>query len=217
MLLRRAARPSTVVLLALTVCLTGQPAPAEGQGRTQKVSAKLVERAEDMVKDVGKTRAQVVKAVGKYDGIFRASKVKDRRKAYKSLLNEVKKTEEMVKDVRKGAESMQKEADKFFNEWSKGLAKVTDNELRLLGHKNMTEGRERYGKVVESGLKAGSLYGTFLTDLKNQCSYLEVDMSDTAIARLAPNRAQTSDRAKALYQSVDELTQATRGYIASMK
>jgi hypothetical protein len=81
----------------------------------------------------------------------------------------------------------------------------------------MTEGRERYGRVIEAGLKAGSLYSTFVADLKNQCSYLELDMSETAMSRLAPNRAQATERAAALYESVDELTKTTNGYIASMK
>jgi hypothetical protein len=211
----RTAFDVLALILASALCL--HPAVVTAQGRTQKISKKLVERAEDMVKDVGKTRAQVVKSVGKYNAVFQGSKLKDRQKAYTSLLNEIKKTEEMVKQVRKDADTMQKEADKFFNEWNKGLTKVTDNELRLLGFKNMTEGRERYGKVVESGLKAGSLYGAFVTDLKNQCSYLELDMSDAAMTRLGPNREQTSTRAATLYQSVDELTSATRGYIASMK
>lgn len=213
----RTLRQPALALVALALSLGPYAAVATAQGRTQKVSAKLIERAEDMVKDLGKTRSQVAKASNKYDAIFKAGKVKDRRKVYKDLLDEIKKSEEMVKGVRKRADDIQKEADKFFNEWSKGLAKITDNQLRLLGHTNMTEGRERYGQVVEAGLRAGGLYSAFVTDLKNQCSYLDVDMSDAALGRLAPNRAQTSQRATALFQSADQLTNTTRGYIASMK
>lgn len=58
--------------------------------------------------------------------------MKDRQKAYKDLKNELETTNERVKDVRKRASEMQKEANKFFSGWSKGLAKIPDPELRGL-------------------------------------------------------------------------------------
>ncbi len=170
-----------------------------------------------MVKEVEKTRKQANKIVNKYDSIFSKNKVKDRQKEYKNLNKEIKKTEDGVKDVRKRAENMQKEADKFFSEWSKGLTNIKDQELRGLSHENMIESRDRYGLVIESGLRAGSLYESFVTDLKNQISYLELDMSDTAMDKLKPSQSETKIKAKSLFQSVDQLTKTTKGYISSMK
>jgi hypothetical protein len=112
---------------------------------------------------------------------------------------------------------MQKEADKFFSEWSKGLTNIKDQELRGLSHENMIESRDRYGLVIESGLRAGSLYESFVTDLKNQISYLELDMSDTAMDKLKPSRSETKIKAKSMFQSVDQLLKTTKGYINSMK
>ena len=201
----------------MATLLSLHPATVVAQGKTQKISKNLVQRAEDMVKEVEKTRKQANKIVGKYDSIFSKNKVKDRQKEYKNLNKEIKKTEDGVKEVRKRAENMQKEADKFFSEWSKGLTKIKDNELRGLSHTNMTESRDRYGQVIESGLRAGSLYESFLTDLKNQVSYLDLDMSDPAMAKLKPSQDETKAKAKALFQSVDELTKVTKGYIATMK
>jgi predicted nucleic acid-binding Zn-ribbon protein len=203
------------IFMATALCL--HPAPVVAQGKTQKISKNLVKRAEDMVKEVEKTKKQADKVVSKYDSIFSKSKVKDRQKEYKNLNNEIKKTEDRVKDVRKRAENMQKEADKFFSEWSKGLTKIKDQELRGLSHENMIETRDRYGQVIESGLRAGGLYDSFLTDLKNQISYLELDMSDTAMEKLKPSRSETKSKAKSMFQSVDQLIKTTKGYIASMK
>lgn len=81
----------------------------------------------------------------------------------------------------------------------------------------MTENRDRYGQVIEAGRKAGGLYGSFVTDLKNQLSYFQLDMSDAAMAKLTKNRDETMGKAKTLFQSADELTRTTKGYIASMK
>jgi predicted RNase H-like nuclease (RuvC/YqgF family) len=201
--------------MATVLCL--HPATVVAQGKTQKISKDLVKRAEDMVKEVEKTKKQADKVVSKYDSIFSKNKVKDRQKEYKNLNKEIKKTEDEVKDVRKRAENMQKEADKFFSEWSKGLTKIKDQELRGLSHENMTENRDRYGLVIESGLRAGGVYDSFLTDLKNQISYLDLDMSDTAMEKLKPSRSETKIKAKSMFQSVDQLIKSTKGYIQSMK
>ena len=112
---------------------------------------------------------------------------------------------------------MQKEADKFFNEWSKGLTKIEDQQLRGLSMTNLNDSRAQYGEVIESGMKAGTLYESFLSDLKNQSSYFDLDMSDTAMGSLKPNRDETNAKAKALKGSINELTKVTKGYISSMK
>jgi gas vesicle protein len=206
----------------MTAAVTGAalllgPSDASAQGRTQKISKDLVQRAEEMVKELGKTRSQVVKTVRKYDDLFSKKSVKDRQNAYKDLTKEIKNTEDRVKDARKRSDTMHKEAEKFFNEWVKGLAKVNDTQLRALSQANMNESRDAYYQIIDSGLKAATLYGGFVTDLKNQCSYLNLDMSDTAMSRLTANRAQVTAGVSALYQAVDELTGSTKRYIASMK
>ena len=61
------------------------------------------------------------------------------------------------------------------------------------------------------------MYTGFVTDLKGQASYLDLDMSDNAMSKLTANRAQVKEKVATLYQAVDELTRTTRGYIASMK
>jgi hypothetical protein len=81
----------------------------------------------------------------------------------------------------------------------------------------MIESRDRYGQVIESGLRAGGLYESFVTDLNNQCSYLELDMSDPAMAKLKPNREETKNKAKELFRTVDGLTRSTKSYIVTMK
>lgn len=206
-----------LVFLALATALYAFPGTAAAQGRTQKISKKLVSRAEDMVKELDKTRSQVVKTVDKYNAIFAKRSVKDRQKAYKDLNKEIKKSEDRVKDARKRSDSMHKEAEKFFNEWFKGLAKVNDSELRALSQANMTENRDRYYEIIDTGLKAANMYGTFAADLKNQVSYLELDMSDTAMSKLMPSQAKTATTATELYQAVDAMVKTTKGYVASMK
>ncbi len=210
-------RPLGLVLLVAGIILYVHQGQVVAQGKAQKISKKLVERAEDTVKEIEKTQKQLDKTTEKYDTIFDKKKVKDRQKAYKELNNEIKKTEDRVKELRKRSDNMQKEADKFFSEWSKGLSKIDNAELRSLSQSNMTESRSRYGEIIGSGVKARSIYDSFLTDLRNQCSYFELDMSDAAIAKLKPNQGETKAKAKALDQSIGDLTKVTKNYISSMK
>ena len=210
-------KPLAVFLLIAGTMLYVQKGTVVAQSKTQKISKKLVERAEDMVKEIEKTQKQLEKTTKKYNQIFEKKKVKDRQKEHKDLNKEIKNTENRVKEVRKRSEDMQKEADKFFDEWSKGLTKIQDAELRGMSQSNMTESRDRYSEIIESGLRAGGLYDSFLTALKNQGSYFELDMSDGAMAKLTTNRSETKAKAKALNQSIEDLTKATKSYISSMK
>jgi peptidoglycan hydrolase CwlO-like protein len=207
----------SAVALMVAAAVVFHPTPVLAQGKTQKISKNLIKRAEDMVKDLQKARKQADKTAKKYDEMFTKKNVKSRQKTYKDLNKEIKKTEDRVKDVRKRAENMQKEADKFFNEWSKGLTKIKDTELRGYSHENMVENRDRYTAVIEAGLKSGGLYDGFATDLTNQCAYFELDMSDSAMAKLTTNREDTRQKAKQLFQSADELSRSTKQYIESMK
>lgn len=206
-------KPLAVFLLAAGIV----PGTVAAQSKAQKISKKLVERAEDMVKEIEKTHKQLEKTTKKYDQIFDKKKVKDRQKAHKELNKEIKKTEDRVKEVRKRSQDMQKEADKFFGEWTKGLTKIENAELRGMSQSNLTESRNEYGEIIESGMKAGALYESFLTDLSNQGSYFELDISDNAMAKLKTNQNETKAKAKALNQSIDQLVKVTKSYVSSMK
>jgi F0F1-type ATP synthase membrane subunit b/b' len=210
-------RRAFVLILAISIALAIQPGMALARGKTQKISKKLVDNAEELVKEIGKARKPVDKTVKKYNEIFDKRKVKDRQKAYKALKDQIKKTRDSVKKVRKISKDMQKEADRFFSSWSKELAKIEDSTLRDLSNEAMTESRDRYGKIIESGLQAGSLFESFLTDLENQGRYLEIDMSDAGMAKLETSRDETGAKAQALFRTVDELVKATNGYISSLK
>ena len=213
----RLTRAKFLFPLILATALLMQPVTVAAQGKTQKISKKLIDRAEDMIKEIDKTKKQVDNTVKKYDSVFSKKKVKDRQNAYKDLSKEIKKTEDRVKEARKRSDDMGKEADKFFSEWSKGLTSIEDTELRSLSQATMTETRDRYGKIIESGATANGLYESFLTDLKNQSSYLELDMSDGGMEKLKPSQAETKAKASGLSSSIKDLVTATKGYISSMK
>jgi hypothetical protein len=203
--------------VALALLMPVLPVAAADQAKTQKISKKLIDRAEDMVKEIDKAKDQFNKTVKKYDSMFGKRSVKDRQKAFSELNKEIEKTEDRAKEVRKRSQDMQKESDKFFSEWSKGLDSIQDDDLRSLSHENMTENQDRYGEIIESGVEASDLYESFFTDMKSQISYLALDMSDSAMDKLKATQTGTKEKVKELTDSVDLLTKSTKDYIKSMK
>ena len=195
----------------------GSPLQALGAQKSQKLSKNLIKRAEKTVEEIKKTEKQLDKTVKKYNDLLKKKKVKDRQKEYKKLNDELKKAEKHVGDLIKSNAEMQKDANKFFTEWSKGLGKIEDPQLRAAAQENLDKTRSRYGEITTAHSKFGEHYNKFLTDLKNQISYLNLDMSDDAMSRLKTNQQTTNADAKALFKSIDDLANATKDYIKSLK
>ena len=203
-------------LFTLLFALGSQPQALWAQ-ETQKLSKNLIKRAEKMVEEIKKTEKQLDKTVKKYNDLLKKKKVKDRQKEYKKLNDELKKTEKHVGDLTKSNAETQKEANRFFTEWSKGLGKIEDPQLRAAAQDNLDKTRSRYGEITTADSKFGEHYNKFLTDLKNQISYLNLDMSDDAVSKLKTNQKTTNANAKALFKSIDDLADATKDYIKSLK
>ena len=91
-----------VLAIALVIGLTGV-AGALGQGKTQKISKNLVNKAKDTAKEIEKVTKQLDKTMDQQRKLLGKEKVKDRRKEYKKLQNELEKMEEAVAKVRKKA------------------------------------------------------------------------------------------------------------------
>ncbi len=203
-------------LFTLLFALGSQP-QALWARKTQKLSENLIKRAEKTVEEIKKTEKQLDKTVKKYNDLLKKKKVKDRQKEYKKLNDELKKTEKHVGDLTKSNAETQKEANRFFTEWSKGLGKIEDPQLRAAAQDNLDKTRSRYGEITTADSKFGEHYNKFLTDLKNQISYLNLDMSDDAVSKLKTNQKTTNANAKALFKSIDDLADATKDYIKSLK
>lgn len=183
--------------------------------KTQKNSKNLIKRAEKSVEEIEKTEKQLEKTVKKYNDLLKKNKVKDRQKEYKKLNDELKKTDKRVGELRKRNDEVQKEANKFFTEWSKGLSKINDPQLQTAAQENLDRTQSRFGEITAAGSKAGDAYNKFLTDLKTQISYLALDMSDDAMAKLKAAQQTTNDDAKALRRAEATLTYPAEAPLSS--
>jgi len=190
---------------------------AAAQGKVQKVSKKLVDKAEDTVKKIGEAEKQLKKVTDRYGKLVGGKNVKTRRNEHGKVRDEMRKLEKRARDVRDNARDMEKEASKFFREWDKGLDGIKDPELRALSRQSMTESQQEYGQIITAGRSVADQYDAYTAMLGNQLKYLELDMSDSAIAKLKSTNQDLRGEAKELESRVGGFKSEIRRYIAALK
>jgi len=206
----------TLVGLAALALLLGA-GNAAAQGKVQKVSKKLLERAEDTLKTIGEAEKQLTKVNERYAKLIGGKNVKTRRGEHGKVRDELKKLEKRAKDVREKSRDMEGEASKFFKEWDKGIGGIKDAELRALSRQSLTESQQKYGQIVTAGRSVADQYDAFVLTLGNQLKYLELDLSDNAMAKLKSSNQDLSGTAKELQGRVTGLEAEIKRYIAALK
>lgn len=214
---RRTPGSRLVAVVAVVLALLLGVGSALAQGKVQKVSKKLVDRAEDTVKKIKDAEKQLDKTTDRYGKLIDGKNVKTRRKEHGKVTDEMKKLEKRTKDVREKARDMEKEASKFFREWDKGLDKIKDPELRALSRQNMTESQEQYGQLIRAGRTSADQYDAYVGMLANQLKYLELDMSDGAIEKLKSTDQDLRGDAQQLEARIDGFKGEIQRYVAALK
>jgi chromosome segregation ATPase len=206
----------TAGAIAGLVLLVGA-GPLAAQGKVQKVSKKLVDRAEETVKKIAEAEKQLDKVTDRYGKLVGGKNLKARRNEHGKVRDELKKMEGRAKDVREQARDMEKEASKFFREWDKGLEGIKDAELKALSRQSMTESQQQYGQIITEGRSVADQYDAYVVMLGNQLKYLQLDLSDTAIEKLKSTNQDLRGEAKELRSRVGGFKSEIRRYIAALK
>ena len=206
-----------VALGASALALLLAAGDAGAQGKVQKVSKKLVDRAEETAKKIADAEKQLDKVTDRYGKLVGGKNVKARRKAHGKVTDEMKNLGKRARSVREHARDMEKEASKFFREWDKGLDGIKDAELRALSRQSMTESQQQYGQIITAGRSVADQYDAYVVMLGNQLKYLELDLSDTAIEKLKSTNQDLRGEAKELQSRVGGLKSEMRRYIVALK
>ena len=192
-------------------------ANAAAQGKVQKVSKKLIERAEDTLKKIGDAEKQLQKVSERYGKLVGGKNVKTRRSEHGKVRDELKKLQSRAKDVRGNSQDMEREASKFFREWDKGVNGIKDAELKALSRQSLTESQQKYGQIVTAGRSVADQYDAFVLTLGNQLKYLELDLSDNAIEKLKSANQDLRGEARELGSRVGGFKAEIKRYIAALR
>ena len=209
-------RSSTYLVFALVAAVASLRAtPATAQAGPEE-TAKFLKTVEGTVKAVGESKAQLQKTVATYNSITEMT-AKDLKSAYKDLGKDVADCEKKVADGRPKVDEMNTAAEGYFAAWKASAAAISDPALRKRSEDRLADTRARFDKVAVAGRDARASYDTLMKDVKDQYTFLGLDLNPSAIASLKPDAAKFNTRATTVFTKVDGVTKMYEEYIASMK
>ena len=204
------------LVFALAAAGLALPAiPAAAQGGPEQTQA-FLKTVEGTVKAIGESRAQLQKTVAIYNSIIEMT-AKDLKDAYKDLNKEVTECEKKVADGRPKVDEMNTTAESYFAAWKDRAAAIANPDLRKRSEGRLADSQERFSRIAAAGRATRQSFDTLMADVKDQSTYLGLDLNASAIESLKPEAAKFSARATSVFTRVDEVTLMFEEYIASMR
>lgn len=181
-----------------------------------KRTDKLIEGAENLIKEAVKARNEIEKTLTSYNALF-AGDVQDVRKAYKDVEKGLESTEKQRDEVKKRVDSMKVEADAYFASWNESLQQIGSDNLRKRSEDRMNETKSHFNGVLAAVADARGAYEPFAANLKDQWVYLGHDLNADGIASLKPDADELNSKARNLFKSIDDGMKKADEYVESLK
>lgn len=197
---------AATAVMAVTVGAAAQPQVRQTE--------RLVQRAENTVEQIARARTQLQNTLAIYNTLM--SGAGDSKELFNDLRKAVDRTDDRRSDVRKRGDDMEKEAHKFFEEWTKSLADIGSAEMRQRAQERLNATRLSFSEILAAGRRAGADFDVFMGGLRDQITYLGYDLNPAGIASLAEDAARVNEQAAALFVSIDEITGTMTQYADSL-
>jgi ElaB/YqjD/DUF883 family membrane-anchored ribosome-binding protein len=207
------------LVLLLVTALTPRTVEAQIFGSDPeglKQTDRLIKKAEELIKETVSAREQLGKTLDTYNSIF-AEDTEDVRKAYKNVESEMEKTEKKREQVRKKLEEMKVEADAYFAGWGESLQQIKSEDLRKRSEARMTETRAQFDGILDSVNEARGAYEPFMTNMKDQWTYLGHDLNAEGISSLRPDAEKLNQQGKELFEKIDAAMKKADKYVESLR
>lgn len=195
------------LIMALCCCLLAVTA-ADAQSKKSAKQAESLEKAGDSARaSVQKMMEELGGMLAGYNSIIKGE-AKDNQKAYKKLVSDLKSTEKTIDSVGKELASLKKEADKFFKDWEKDLASISNEDLRAKSASRREDALKKYASIGETLGQASEVLAPVVQDLNDQILFLGRDLSPEAIADLQDEAAALNQKAEEAAVKVRELLES---------
>jgi len=210
-----AGRVSRLILGgAIGMALAVVPVGAQDEGL--KLTERLIKSSGDTVKSIVETKIQISKTLGVYNDL-RGDAVKDRRRAYRSLVKEMENCDKRVAKVREQTAGMNGDASAYFKDRGASLEKIASEDLRKLAGDRLDDSKTRFEAVLAAGRAAGEDYQALMAKLRDQVLFLGHDLNPTAVASLEKDAGELNAQAKQLFGKIDETVTSFNEYIKSLR
>lgn len=199
-------------VLAASLLLATPAVAQQGVKQTER----LVKRADDAVKEIGETKAQIHTTLGIYNALMGGTGP-DATKLYSDLQKSAASSQKKRADVTKRGDEMEQEAHKFFEEWSASIAGISSESLKSRSMERLSKTRGEFGEILAAGRKAGSEFDLFMAALRDQIVYLGHDLNPSGIASLSEDATKLNVQAEAMLERVDAVTATIERYADSLR
>ena len=212
-------RSTAVIAAALAFALVPRTSAAQLFGsdpESLKRTDKLIETAENSVKQAMGVREEIQKTMDSYNAMFKSSDT-EVRDAYKNVEKGINNTEKKREEAKKHMDQMKAEGDAYFASWKQSLQQIQDPDLRKKSEDRMAETRKHFDGVLASVTDARAAYDPFLKSLKDQWTYLGHDLNASGLASLKPEADKLNSQSAELFKKIDAGMKKANDYVASLK
>ena len=203
--------------LALALLPRGSEAQIFGSDpESLKRTDKLIETAENTVKQATGVREEIQKTMDSYNAMFKSSDT-EVRDAYKNVEKGIERTEKKREEAKKNVDLMKAEGDAYFASWKQSLQQIQDPDLRKKSEDRMGETRKHFDGVLSSVTDARAAYDPFLKSLRDQWTYLGHDLNASGLASLKPDAEKLRGQSTEVLKKIDDGMKKANDYVASLK
>ena len=203
---------SKSLVLGAVLALAASAAAQEGIKQTER----LIKRAQDTVKQIGETKAELQKTLEIYNTLVKGGSG-DAKKLYNDLRKAAERCEKKREDVRKRSANMEQEAHTFFEEWTASLTGINNEDLKKRSQTRLNSTRLSFGEILSAGRRAGADFDIFMAGMRDQIVYLGYDLNPSAVASLGEDAKKLNAQADTMFQSIDVVTETINKSVSAMK
>ncbi len=203
-------------LLTLVAMMGLSSGLAQAQDQGPKQAKRLAKQANKTVDSIMDSKNQIRATLDAYNSILKEG-VEDRRKAYKSLVKAIEKSDKSVVKVRSRGVDLNAEANQYFADWGKNVESIASEDVKVRGKARLDDSRQRFTDILEKGRVAGADFETFMTALRDQVLYLGHDLNPAGVASVSEDATKLNQQAKELFAKIDKTILAYRGYASDLR
>ena len=191
-------------VLVLGACLLLGGTSIFAQSKTAKEAENLKKSADDAEKSIADVVDHVKGMLESYNSIVGGA-AKNAQSEYKKLANDLKATDKKIQSASKGMGSLDKQANKFFDQWEKELAEYSSDSMKQKSTDRFEAAKKRYESLGQTLGEASKAFEPLMQNLNDQILFLGRDLSKEAIAELQDEAAELNQQAEDVINSVQGL------------
>lgn len=176
----------------------------------------LVENVEDARTAQEEAKEQFKSALEQFSAVvnFDGGELKQK---YEQLKKALEQSESKADAVSDRIESVENVAEALFSEWEKELEKYSNDKMRNISQRQLTDTQQQYAKLIEAMKRAEEKIAPVLTPFRDQVLFLKHNLNAQAISSIQGELVTIETDVASLIKEIEASIQEADSFIESMK